>query len=436
MENYKEKLEYLIGLKKTKKDPNSTERAEFDEAWVNCARAEGFSEDTEAYLYNGFVYCGAKPYKKYLQMADNPEQELEKLYQGKLYGVNCAVTAPLLIHLLCLLLNDKQQQYPLIISVMQHLPSALMNKENKIYGQAGRAVKKYLLDELRPDASLPDFSMLTDEGLSSVTARQFCELLSQILSGMDSEKYSKKSKNNIQRIARWISLKESGNVKKDKNANEIQSVNADKTANEYKSVNANKSVSEDKSSKQHSLPEPESKETGNSQNQLGIHAAADNSKTGKMISPDETAELKRKLFLCQQKIGQLTDRLNQISQERDAGKQQIEKLTEQISAQSDRISSLQKDREKDAEQIAEFQEKLSGRNTVIEMLRRDRSKQSDELMRRTASKLRTYYEDYQDSLDLKMSIELGENLRDQMGEIFRILKDSGVATGQRKEDRN
>ena len=70
---------------------------------------------------------------------------------------------------------------------------------------------------------------------------------------------------------------------------------------------------------------------------------------------------------------------------------------------------------------------IEQRIELIEMLRRDRSKQGDEAQRRLASKLRSYYEDYLDAETIEMSVELGENMRDQMGEIFKILSSAGLS---------
>ena len=34
--------------------------------------------------------------------------------------------------------------------------------------------------------------------------------------------------------------------------------------------------------------------------------------------------------------------------------------------------------------------------------------------------------DYKDALSLEMSTDLGENMRDQLGEVFKILQDAGI----------
>ena len=57
MENCKEKLNYLLDLKKTKKEPNKIERDQFSCAWENLVVEEDYSDDAEYYLYNGFTYC-------------------------------------------------------------------------------------------------------------------------------------------------------------------------------------------------------------------------------------------------------------------------------------------------------------------------------------------------------------------------------------------
>ena len=76
--------------------------------------------------------------------------------------------------------------------------------------------------------------------------------------------------------------------------------------------------------------------------------------------------------------------------------------------------------------LVEKDKTLEQHKSMIEMLRRDRNKHSAESVKRLESKLRYLYTDYLDAKNLKMSDMLGENLRDQLGEVFKILINSGI----------
>ena len=83
-------LEYLLKIKseKKKKDPSKIERDQFCAAWTKLAASEGYSERAERYLYNGVSYCGAKPFKQYIDQLENKEQGLQSFFTGKMYGNN------------------------------------------------------------------------------------------------------------------------------------------------------------------------------------------------------------------------------------------------------------------------------------------------------------------------------------------------------------
>ena len=43
-----------------------------------------------------------------------------------------------------------------------------------------------------------------------------------------------------------------------------------------------------------------------------------------------------------------------------------------------------------------------------------------------ASKLKTEYREFKDALDLEMTVEIGEILRDQLMRVFKILSKAGI----------
>ena len=201
MENYITKLEYLINLKK--KEPAKLERDDFEHTWKQLVQETGFTPEAEKYLYSGLRFCSAKPFKDYMKTRDMMGA-LRELYSGKLFGDNCASTIQILYHLLALSINEFPDRLDVIGSLIQHIPSALLNKEGKIYGQAGRVIKKYFLDEIKSDAEIPTFVTLIDNGLNAGIAVDFANKLKTIIDGMDSDKFSKRCKDNMAKIFLWI----------------------------------------------------------------------------------------------------------------------------------------------------------------------------------------------------------------------------------------
>ena len=75
-----------------------------------------------------------------------------------------------------------------------------------------------------------------------------------------------------------------------------------------------------------------------------------------------------------------------------------------------------------AEQSCEI-EKLK---TVISVYSEDKQSSMDGQLNAIASKLKTEYSEFKDALDLEMTVEIGEILRDQLMRVFKILSKAGI----------
>ena len=69
---------------------------------------------------------------------------------------------------------------------------------------------------------------------------------------------------------------------------------------------------------------------------------------------------------------------------------------------------------------------LQERMKMMEALSRDRAKQSDEAIHRLSSKLKVEYRDFMDAIDIPMDSDLGENMREQLKNVFSVLIKAGI----------
>ena len=83
--------------------------------------------------------------------------------------------------------------------------------------------------------------------------------------------------------------------------------------------------------------------------------------------------------------------------------------------------------EKQEKRIAQLEQEIQERMKLTEALSRDRAKQSDEAFNRLASRLRIEYRDFMDAVDIPMNRDLGENMREQLKNVFDILIKAGIA---------
>lgn len=396
MDNYAEVLKYLIELKKTKKEPNKLERDQFTEAWTALLRNEGYSALAEEYLYRGFTYCGAVPLKNYIKNNDDRVAALNAVFAGKMYGENCANTVPVLFHLLTLFLNDKNTDNALISLLIRRIPSALKNKEGKIYGQADRALKKYILDDLHTDI-LPPFGELIDNGLNAIFVKEFVVAFDAIIADMKSDGFSKKCTKNIKLLQEWMhpAIEESPELK-----NTEPSENAD-DANTLEKSEVIAIVSEPL---EKHLLELKLKETCKQLDAI-------------------SAELRSQKLL----VSGLKQQLSDASGEKNRLNELLLSNEKKITTLSAELFSAKTAVEKQEKRIAQMEQEIQERMKLTEALSRDRAKQSDEAFNRLASRLRIEYRDFMDAVDIPMNRDLGENMREQLKNVFDILIKAGIA---------
>lgn len=416
MDNYVEVLKYLIELKKTKKEPNRLERDQFTEAWNTLLRNEGYSALAEEYLYKGFTYCGAAPLKNYIKNSEDRITALSTILNGKMYGENCASTVPILFHLLTLFLNEKTADEAIISLLIKRIPAALKNKEGKIYGQADRALKKYILDDLHSEI-LPPLGGLIDNGLKAIFVKEFVAVFDEIFAGMKSDGFSKKCIKNIKLLQEWMHpVVQESPVRDDIKIKETASAEGDITIGktEGSEIVPAKKESENTTeitSENVTVAEP-------SDSNIFESRLEEAKKQIEAIN----AELEKQKALASSLRQQLADvtsernRLGEIASVREA---RLSGLSSELLASKSTIEKLE-------QRVAQLEMELQERMKMMEALSRDRAKQSDEAIHRLASKLKVEYRDFMDAIDIPMDSDLGENMREQLKNVFNILIKAGI----------
>lgn len=94
-------------------------------------------------------------------------------------------------------------------------------------------------------------------------------------------------------------------------------------------------------------------------------------------------------------------------------------MREQISAKESAITAQQL-------QLAEQSCEIEKLKTVISVYSEDKQNSMDGQLNAIASKLKTEYSEFKDALDLEMTVEIGEILRDQLMRVFKILSKAGI----------
>lgn len=436
--NYVDILEFL--LNKKKKDPSKLERDEFCAAWVKLACCDGFTDRTEQYLYNGVSYCGAKPFKVYLDQCENKERELQEFFTGKMYGHNTETTFRLLVHLLALLLNDKSAA-ALSSMIIMRLPHACFNKDKKRLGNIETILLKYFFAELNPNTQLVP---LAEIGVKKpVFIEEFVSVLETAMNNIDPSGLSKNKIANMAKVRQWIDAYRQSKTGKEalsdassgkKNHHGPKGTPEKEVASEEPASAAPKVPTETSAAE---VPPVQAEETAKS-----MSSSADSEhpadmmaylmvlldKAGKVASvvKSESTQQKTKIDVLNNAIESEQRKLSHANQRIVELQTTVSELQKNLSAAESEIFALRKTVEQGEVTIAERDAEISERIKMADVLCRDRSKQADETLQRLASKIKVEYRDFADALDVPMSCDLGENLRLQLQSVFDILEKGGM----------
>lgn len=400
---------------KKKKEPTVQEKRDFLNAWVELAFTEGFSERAEHYLYDGFAFGGAEPFKVYLSRAQDPNKELTALFTGKMYGKDASITFRLLTHLLALLLNEETSQN-VLAPIIKRLPGASLNKERKRLGSAEKIIEKYFLAELDINAKLVPLCTVETK---KVFIDEFAAMILSILEGIKhTGELKKKVITNIAKVEEWISdyVNSDGVIADTKSAPLVkESIQTGEIQKPLKKSNPKivvEPATEEKAAKEDTITYFE--------NLLKkINKTASDIRNESVRQKNEVDYLTKELQSEQEKARGASHQIAELQEK-------IVSLQQKLSAAENEVFKLKGTVEQKDALIAEKNTEIAERIRMIDVLGRDRSKQADEALQRIASKIRVEYKDFCDAATVPMSCDLGENLRIQLKNIFMILEKGGM----------
>ncbi len=194
---------------------------------------------------------------------------------------------------------------------------------------------------------------------------------------------------------------------------------------------------EGKKTKEKSIEE----EKGNDKKDV-VSKDADNSKIKKNTDLEKIVGAIGTVVLAETKeISRIREEQKEMIKRFDNLVFQLGKSQDKIEQQANNIKDLYTEKQQLQVEKKEYVEKIEVLEKTIENLQkevtdqkqftdtvsRNREKQSEEFLNRLASKLKIDYRDYLDAKDLEMTIDLGENMREQLGAIFSILEKNGIS---------
>lgn len=419
MENYIEKMDELIALKKVKgHKATKKENEEYASAWKILLEEEGgFSNKAEKYFYDGFLYTGSKPFVDWVLSSDAPFDALNCLFKGECYGKDTSATFRILINLLAQLIISETSEKNIICPVIKRMPQASKNKERKTIGDAHKTFKKYFVDELTPETSFPK---LADLEIKPIVIKELSNLFDELIRRLDDSSLTKKDIETLAAIFTWVHP----DTNSDNTANTSTALSLVEQKEDEKAVPASQKTEESSPS---SSTEPGITKDPYEQAMEMIKEAFN--LIAKLRADAKTADKNNTIYVedLKREVASLKTQVEAAKQREVSYEEQLTDRNHSISSLNLRIRELEQKLAQMAEQLSVKESEISQRTQMIEALSRDRSKQSEEQLHRLASKLKVEYRDFMDAESLEMNNDLGENMREQLKNVFAILNKAGIS---------
>lgn len=406
IEAMKDLLDYKDKIKASQAKRNS-----FSQEWLSYVSENGFDETAEQYLFSGFEYRKMHPFVDYLKTIENKQGVVLKFLNGKQFSKNKPKSFKMALSLLAILFTELPEERILMVHVIRRLPSISFGKDKKRMPEAGKAFEKFFFPEFTEATVLPDLQLMTE--LKPVTIADFRALISDATRMLsESGEIEKKIKSAYDRTVSWNS--------------DITTVETPETSAVEVAEPVQKAVAENTDSE----PANDTKE-----------------EPVKAIEKTPVVSWKSSLKFVAITIERLESQVKVFDEQLKVKEREVDDLSNRISkkdselakavegANALRAKEVQMSKEIEALKadinglniiIQEKDREIADRSKLADMLSRDTSKQSDAVLKRLSSELASYYEDFTAAESETVTEEIGNILKDQLAEVFAILKKNGI----------
>ena len=403
------------------------------------------------------------------QRADNQAELLNEVFDSKAFDMNRGTSTKLLFQLLALFFNNKIE-HDYVKKVIEKIPSMSMNKDGKRIQELSRILKKYFINELAINVDLPNLDNLN---INNNLCLEFKKIVQEaIIPIVHNSSCSNEEKAVFNKIATWVNLfmttegseshttvvsainvpvVENGvnlpvavKVSDEKTSPSV-STQAQKTS--IKPLQEQPKVQQEQYQEQHQeqlqkkLKEQSQKNNqGQSQEKPEGQVKEINQEQPQTVPLDEYSRLK----LISSKNAEA---LKSVEKQYNLTLKDKEKLQDEKKILEVKFKDLELKTKYLQDIIDELNQKINGFKDDLNKLNREKNDKETECMEKDkklelleienrlaieniynklAEKLETDYRDYLDCVKLQMTADLGENMRIQLNNIFKILKDNGI----------
>lgn len=459
-DNQRAKLEDLITTKKGKGGASQLEAKRFTDAWVAYVKTVGVNDETVRMLYDGFQFAAGEPLYRYVKETHSGTAYASWLASAPTKLNEQGVALKVAINLFVLELPDPTPGDP-VRFIAHAIPNLSTNKEGKAFGTLGRSIGKVVAKPL---------ARKTIDKSVSIESSDASMILALLRDPVESFAKSGRSKSvdvtAVTKLLAWLDeqaqqgkaspttvaekSEETDSPKHEPGAAE-NLVNEDEAAAKEARREARRSISErpvrirkieplSASTQPSEESSRASEQPSSAKSQVGDGSPYRAERPRTDVDALDMADVLAFLASYKQEHDSLA-KLNEMLREagRDASsrashaeaelrgaQREIASLSEQLAGLSENYAKLQAEAVNLRNENKSLSDDLSAAEEMLGMIDRRDARQADESTKRLASELRVEYRDFLDAADLPMDADLGENMREQLKNIFGILASNGI----------
>jgi len=402
------KLNELNSMTK-KSDASQAKKNEFQNELFTLLVETGYDAIVEKYMFEGVSLGGVNAIYKYY-ITKSPEEKnqiMSAISTGALFVQNTKGAAfRVLVDLLMNTLNDSEKDLALLAFAIKNIPAKCKSKENKLWGDAGKTISKNLIFALILDTNLPAFEELN---IKEAFIKEFKSIIAYTLSTIDTQEPWQTSA--IEKFEKWIKPVER-NIEVTMETAQMPSIKENKKA-EVTPASAIKPLKRNELNDLSITLKSISDRLVATADQMQATDKGVNTLNAKLSVVQSEYEAEK----C--KTSDLIDKVGQAQEELKQAQSKNDSLSLEIFSLNDKLKIME-------HEISRLNEVIERQESVLSVYSADKQNAQVEQLNIIASKLRPEYLDFKNAINMSMSLDLGENLRQQLLSIFKILSKCGV----------
>jgi len=440
----------LIAQKRGKGGTTQLEAKQFTDAWVALTKTVGVNDETVALIYDGFKFAAGEPLYQYVSESKSKTAYISLFSAKPTVANDQGIAFKAAINLFALEL-PKPTSSESVSLIVRSIPKLSVNKDGKAFGTLGRSIGKLLIKPLSRKKIHPDIHLSRKDASAILSV-----LRAPVEAFAKNPKVKSVDSSAALSLLAWLENQASldnGNETSLHTDQSTQSLSPEKPATTSSSLA--QTVVNDRPT-QRSVTECSVRVIKNdsvsaieptSLASAAEHVVDESASSWKSEGPASTRAKEHGMpeviaFLtayqskfenlqakCDRSQSEKYDALNRVSvleQELRNARQENSELHEHVTALAGRCSDLQFELNSQQGANESMRGNLEAMEEMLATIDRRDTRQADESVRRLSRELKVEYADFMDAAELPMSVDLGENMRDQLHSVFQIIKANGI----------